>query len=81
MLDEADSYNPFDFIVFVEQNMERVTIGDQMEYAKVNGVRYIVCQKQRDILVPSSIITPSVQVIKNITDGSIEDPNLYSYPL
>ena len=81
MLDEADSYNPFDFIVFVEQNMERVTIGDQMEYAKVNGVRYIVCQKQRDILVPSSIITPSVQVIKNITDGSIEAPNLYSYPL
>lgn len=60
--------------------MERVTVADQMQHAKVNGMRYIVCQKQQDILVPASIITPSVQVIKNLTDCSVEDPNLYSYP-
>ena len=80
LLEETDLYNPFDFIVFVEQNMERVTVADQMQHAKVNGMRYIVCQKQQDILVPASIITPSVQVIKNLTDCSVEDPNLYSYP-
>lgn len=30
LLEETDLYNPFDFIVFVEQNMERVTVADQM---------------------------------------------------